>query len=107
MLLLYIRIFIVKPFQLVCWILIGINITILVSVILAVFLICKPLSYSFAPVTPGGHCGSLSSFELYTAVTSLINDFVIVVLPMPVLWRLQMAKKRKVGLAVVFGMGTL
>jgi hypothetical protein len=107
MLLLYIRIFPSRRFRIICWIALTLFIGILVSVIFTTFLICKPLTYSFVPITPGGHCGNLAAFELYTAISSLISDFIVVVLPMPLLWKLQMSNSKKLGLAVVFGMGTM
>lgn len=105
MLLLYIRIFTVRSFKLICQAFIVVNILNLISVILSVCLICKPYSYSFDKTIPGGHCGSLTSFELYTAIFNLLADLIIVLLPMPMLWRLQMQTKRKVGISLIFAMG--
>ncbi len=91
----------------ICWTLIAVNMAMLVSVILVVCLICKPIAYSFDKTIPDGHCGDLSKFELYTAILNLIMDSIIVILPMPMLWRLQMQTKKKIGLIIVLGMGAM
>ena len=79
----------------------------LVSILLATLLICSPVTYSFDKTTPGGHCGDLTSFELYTAILNLVLDFIIVTLPMPMLWSLQMRTKQKVGISIVLGIGIM
>ena len=103
--LLCVRIFPVRRFKIVCWIVVVINIAGFLSVVLATCLICRPISYAFDKTVPDGHCGSLAAFELYTATFSIIVDFAVVVLPLPMLWKLQMKTKRKIELSVVFGMG--
>ncbi len=107
MLLFYIRIFVVRRFRTICWIFIILNLLILISIIFTACLICQPILYSFDKTIPGGHCGNLAHFELYSTITSLVSDSVIVILPMPMIWRLQMHTKRKVGISIVFGMGTV
>ena len=107
MLLFYIRMFPVRAFRMLCWIITGINLLSLVAVILSTLLICRPITYSFDKTIPGGSCGDLLRFELFTAVWNLISDFIVVVLPMPMLWKLQLQTKKKVGLCIAFGMGIL
>lgn len=42
---------------------------------------------------------------MYIAILNLLQDVVVVVLPMPILWGLQMARSRKVALSCIFGIG--
>lgn len=79
----------------------------LISVLLSAFLICSPITYSFDKSTPGGHCGDLARFELYTTILGLVFDFIIVILPMPMLWSLQMETRKKTGISIVLGMGIM
>ena len=90
----------------ICWIIAVINIASLIAVIVSTCSICRPYSYSFVK-TSGGYCGNLPSFEHYTAIWNLIADTIIVILPMPMLWGLQMQTKKKVGLSIVFGIGLM
>ena len=107
MVLLYIRIFPVNHFKIVCWIVVAINIAGMIAVVLATCLICKPISYYSDKTIPGGHCGNLPAFILYMAVVNLLLDFMVVILPLPMLWKLQMKTKRKIELSIVFGMGLM
>ncbi|KAL8730562.1 MAG: hypothetical protein Q9166_004016 [cf. Caloplaca sp. 2 TL-2023] len=107
MLLLYIRIFPVRNFRNICWANVGLNALVFVSIVLGTCLICTPITWSFDKSDPNGKCGNLLKFERYTAVMSLITDAIIVVLPMPMLWRLQMKLQKKIGISVVFGLGAI
>ena len=54
-----------------------------------------------------GSCGDQRSLDMYIAVLNCLQDIVIVILPLPVLWGLQMARSKKVALSGMFGIGTL
>lgn len=105
MLLLYIRIFAIPWFRTLCWAVLILNVLAMISIILGTCLICRPIMYSFDKTIPNGHCGDLFSFENYTAIMSVILDFIVVLLPMPMLWGLQLQRKKRIGLSIVFGMG--
>ncbi|KAI4266001.1 MAG: hypothetical protein L6R38_009021 [Xanthoria sp. 2 TBL-2021] len=107
MLLLYLRIFPVPRFRQICWANIGLNAVVFATIVLATCLICTPITHSFDKTSIGGHCGDLQAFERYPAVMSLLADAVIVVLPMPMLWRLQMKLSKKIGISIVFGLGAI
>ena len=57
------------------------------------------------------HLGSLANKSLALAVplaaVGVVIDFYILILPIAAVSRLQMAKKRKVGLCLVFGTGSM
>lgn len=106
-LLFYIEIFSIQRFRRICWVVIGLNLASMVAVVVSTGLICDPIAYSYDRTIPGGHCGDLNAFERYTAVWNLLADATIVVLPMPILWSLQMRTRKKVGLSIVFGMGIM
>ncbi|KAL4941179.1 hypothetical protein BDV06DRAFT_229847 [Aspergillus oleicola] len=52
----------------------------------------------------GGYCGDSSKMQLSTAIVNMILDFLIVILPLPVLWQLQISLKRKVVLSCIFNL---
>lgn len=82
------------------------NLVNFVAVTVTSFLICQPLTYVYVPVGDG-YCGNVKTFETYMAASSLVLDGVIVALPMPLLWNLQMDPRRKWGLSTLFGLGIL
>lgn len=54
-----------------------------------------------------GHCVNQPKLITMASLFSFLTDFAIYIMPMPVIWRLQMDVKRKVGLTLVFGVGGL
>ena len=67
-------------------------------------LICRPLRKDWDPQTPGV-CGSNKNGVLVGGILNVITDFAIIALPIPMVWRLQMAPQRKIALTFVFGLG--
>ncbi|KAM3088073.1 hypothetical protein ACMFMG_002131 [Clarireedia jacksonii] len=74
------------------------------STVITAFLFCRPLAYTWNKMIPG-QCGELRRFYLATGIVNVIIDFGIVILPMPVVWELQMRTSRKVVLTFIFGLG--
>ena len=103
--LLYIHIFSTRKFRIVCYAALGFNLVFLLTFILARCLVCKPIAYSWDYTIPGGSCGDEQAFDMFTASVNLLQDFIVVVLPMRVLWRLQMATTRKLAVSGLFSMG--
>ncbi|KAL9119007.1 MAG: hypothetical protein Q9187_004441 [Circinaria calcarea] len=101
---LYIEIFRRKSF------LIAANITTILVVgwwlgsMLTSILICRPISLNWDK-SINGTCGDVFKVELASASWNLIFDLTLVVLPMPVLWTLQMARRIKLGISATFGLG--
>ena len=54
-----------------------------------------------------GSCGDQELLDMYIAILNLLQDVVVVVLPMPILWGLQMARSRKAALSCIFGIGIM
>ena len=104
-LVLYIRIFRTRSFRITCYVVHGINFVFFASTILSSALICRPLSFSWDKSIPGGKCGDQKSLDLFIGIVNLLLDVCVVVLPMPVLWGLQMAVSKKLMLSGMFGLG--
>lgn len=72
---------------------------------MAVFMtICHPIDQLWNPV-PWGHCRDTYVQEFTSVAFNLVLDFSILILPMPWLWRLQMALREKLAVTVMFGIG--
>lgn len=74
---------------------------------MAGLLICRPFAYNWDQTIPGGKCGDQIVSFTVTGVINLLTDVVVLVLPMPYLYRLQMRTYKKVVLMGVFGIGLL
>ena len=102
---LYTRIFRKQSFRITCYTIHGVNLAFLVTVVLAALLICRPISAAWNPHE--GTCGDQKALDLYIGIFNLLMDVCIVVLPMPVLWRLQMNNGKKLVLTGIFGIGVI
>ena len=65
---------------------------------------CSPIQKLWQPNIPG-HCFSRHSGGVASAVFNVISDFSILILPLPIVWRLQMSWNKKSRVLAVFGMG--
>ncbi|KAL8687604.1 MAG: hypothetical protein Q9218_006272 [Villophora microphyllina] len=88
-LLLYIQLFPGPRFRPLCYGVLGLNL---------VFVLVWDLSLH-------GSCGDVRSFYLFLPIFNLFSDITVVVLPLPILWRLQMSRSKKLGLTAIFGVG--
>ena len=75
-----------------------------IAYVLTGFLICHPLAFNWNKQLRG-HCGNATSQEIGPAAVNMILDLSIVMLPLPVLWSLQMPLKRKVMLSDILSLG--
>lgn len=75
-----------------------------VGVFLSTFLACRPFEKIWEPTIPG-HCSSYLASGLATSIINVVIDFIIITLPIPMIWSLQMARGRKIAISIMFGMG--
>ena len=54
-----------------------------------------------------GSCGDQKSLDMFVAVMNLLLDVEIVILPMPIVWGLKMARSKKMALSGMFGIGVM
>ena len=102
---LYIRIFPSHSFLAICYVVLAVNVVFGVSAVIADCVICWPITYRWAPSTVDGSCGDQHLLDMFIAVVNLVQDVVVVVLPMPVLYGLKSARDKRVGLYCMFGIG--
>lgn len=73
--------------------------------VLANLLLCKPIDYIWDK-SLDGHCVNVVAHSLASAAFNLFTDISILILPIPVLWRLRLVIKDKAGLFLIFGFGS-
>ncbi|KAF7881614.1 uncharacterized protein EAF02_006302 [Botrytis sinoallii] len=68
---------------------------------------CNPVAAAFGIKTPGKKAVCLDGYvtDLAIGALNLLTDIIILVLPMPMLYRLQLSRGRKLGLAAIFAIG--
>ncbi|KAJ6120479.1 hypothetical protein N7523_004759 [Penicillium sp. IBT 18751x] len=103
---LYYRIFSTKRFQ---RILIGTAIFIflwIAAMEIGLGLQCVPVAKAWDPNVKG-RCLNLVSFSYFTNITNLVTDIWVFLLPVPIILRLHIDRKRKLELAGIFTVGLL
>ncbi|KAF4636795.1 hypothetical protein G7Y89_g1277 [Cudoniella acicularis] len=77
-----------------------------IVVFLEIFLICRPMAVDWDSHVDGT-CGNQIASYLALEVVGLLLDFAILVVPMPRIWALSMASKKKLYLTIIFSIGIL
>ena len=68
--------------------------------------ICIPVQKDWDPKLPG-HCLPSGVGGSVTAIFNVISDFYILILPLPLVWSLQIKLPLKLRLMALFGLGAL
>ena len=87
--------------------LIGINVVFYFIWIFANSFACSPVQKYWTPWMLEGTCMDFTTLFIVPTVVNSFTDFVILILPQIVIWRLQLSAKRKLGVATVFFTGFL
>lgn len=78
-----------------------------IALILAVFFGCRPFRYTWDKTVPGGHCVNENAVGYGITATNIVTDIVVLVLPIPWLWKLQLETSRKLAIVGIFLLGCL
>ena len=103
----YLRFFVERRYRRAAWFLIGFVAVGCVAFDLTSAFSCSPVAAFWDKSIVHGHCVDLHAFWVSFTVCNIITDIVVWVLPMPVLYNLQLPKKQKVSLIAVFALGGL
>ncbi|KAK7927538.1 hypothetical protein PG985_004536 [Apiospora marii] len=82
----------------------GANLAWFVGIVLGTIFQCSPVAKNWSP-SLSGHCSPISALFLGSALPSVFIDLGILLVPMPVLWRLQINRAKKIALTIIFGLG--
>ena len=77
-----------------------------IGISIGMLLACKPIQKYWNPLLPGS-CTNESTMWLASVIPSIVIDFVILLLPLPLLWNLQMKRNRKILITGMFVCGYL
>lgn len=89
-----------------CYIMAALSWCYFVTVFVETFAFCRPVSYNWDKSIKGT-CKDPALAYLFAAITNLLLDVIIVSLPMPMLWRLQMSTTQKLAISAMFSLGAL
>ncbi|KAL9586743.1 MAG: hypothetical protein Q9212_000689 [Teloschistes hypoglaucus] len=103
-LLFYLHLFPTRKFRLAAYSLLVVLSAWALEQILATLFLCQPISYNWNG-SIDGHCGSVAVNCIAGAAINTLTDIIILILPMPIIWRLQVPLRNKFILSLIFGFG--
>jgi hypothetical protein len=80
------------------------NMAWIIAVTVDKFFMCRPFAKSWDSRIPG-NCSSVISYWLGSAISSVVIDLIVLVLPLPIIWKLSLSQGRKAALSTVFVCG--
>ena len=107
MLHLYKVIFVKDTFRRVVFGVMGLTVASYFAYFFAILFQCHPIAFYWDRTIPNGRCVNQTQLFLATACLNLVLDVIIVLMPIPVVWSLQMSTLRKAAINAIFGMGIM
>jgi hypothetical protein len=104
---LYMRIFQTNKYRYVAYATGGLIILIWIAALILSSSICTPLAFQWDKSIPGGKCGSIRAYYTFISIPSILCDVIMLVLPLPALYKLRMDIAAKVGLIATFLIGSV
>ena len=90
-----------KILRIALWVTAALNVGWLIFAIVSSIFQCTPIDKTWKPDIDG-HCINTYEWWMGSAISSVIIDLIILLIPMPILWRLQVRPLRKFLLLGVF-----
>jgi hypothetical protein len=95
-------------FQWAVWTTIFICASSYTAIFFSLLFACKPVAASWDPLLlPTAICVNRGGIYIATAVIGIVTDVMLISIPIPTIWGLQMPTKQKIGLTLIFGVGSM
>lgn len=78
-----------------------------IGIFFALIFACNPVRRSWDVTVTEGDCINQASLYIATAVVNIVSDVVIFCLPLPIVVKLQVPRRQKIGLVLIFLLGSL
>lgn len=102
----YLRIFTIRNFRIVCYIVLAVVVAFFLWTVIGGFLTCYPVAFFWDPSVHGS-CLDFKAVWLFNAAMHIVTDLTVLVLPMHPLKQLHLPKGQKIGLMIMLSMGGL
>ncbi|KUJ12789.1 uncharacterized protein LY89DRAFT_558860, partial [Mollisia scopiformis] len=104
---LYFRVFLSNNFRIAAGIVLVLVVFSGLGVIAAIVFQCSPVDLAWDRTIVGGRCINVNELAYAAGAISVALDIIILVLPLPELYHLQMSKKKKLNVMFMFSLGTI
>lgn len=103
---LYYRLFssLSRTFNTAVYVVAGLTVVGWVTAFLIFVLQCKPVAYAFDQ-SMKGHCVDFNAMCVVTSAINVVINILLLTLPLPVVWHLQVSKCRKLAISGLFLLG--
>jgi hypothetical protein len=102
---LYLRLIPQKGYRAVIWATMVFVVSTFVATVLAGLFQCSPISFAWDKTIQGGTCFNVTALFYANAGVNIFQDLLIYLLPMRMLWKIQLPMKQKMALIIVFAIG--
>jgi hypothetical protein len=68
---------------------------------------CQPISFFWDSDIKGGKCLDIKAAAYAASATSIVQDLIIVALPLPVLAKLQLSTRKKIEIGFMLALGSM
>lgn len=106
-LLLYLRLSPAKAFRAVCYLLIFVLVANAFANIMAFFFSCRPFRKEWDLSITDGKCIDRPRQSISSGYFNIFMDAILLVLPLPTVWKLQLPLRQKIAVTGVFMTGSL
>jgi hypothetical protein len=103
----FLRIFPNRRFRIACSGMIVFLISIAVMWALLLTFQCQPISTNWNINIPHSKCHNVQAYAYIGAASSMSEDVIIMILPIPFLIQLQVSMRKKIGVLLIFSLGIL
>ena len=103
----YLRIFPVRSFRIGVYILIFLIAGLCISITMAATFQCSPVAYAWNKTIKGGTCFDQVAYLRWQTLPNVLVDVAMLVLPLPMIWRLNTSHGQKIGLTLTFLTGSV
>ncbi|KAK1992845.1 integral membrane protein [Colletotrichum falcatum] len=104
LMLMYYRIFHIPFFKKMTWFVVSFVFAWVVCITFLFVFICVPVEKLWYPQLPG-HCINQVATWIANAASTIFTDLLILLLPIPQVWKLQLQRAEKIALTFAFGLG--
>ena len=102
-LLLYLRLFkIDKELRMLCYGMMAFVVAWAIAVVFTLIFQCHPIAAAWNKTIPGAVCFNIPDYIIGSGVPNILADVVIIGIPIPLLWKLQISKIRRLGIIALF-----
>jgi hypothetical protein len=103
----YLQVFPARSFRIQCWSVMVFCLISSFTFAVVTILQCHPVSYVWNKTLKDGKCINFNSVTWVNGAINIFQDLLIIALPISEVRKLQLERKKKIGLYIMFGLGGL